>query len=395
MRKVIAIATICLVHLAVSQAAFSQFNISIPKVPKINKPKTDKDGSGNTSTNTTSNNTNNDAGRPKNAGGNLLYPPQRPNGTPVFLKNSVVIKATVKDASSWVPVTKVLVWVNDSKTLNYQVDYLKPDGSPWYSEKLEQSTQTAERCTPLESPSPWGGVLDTKATPATGVFGFKITDKDANQVVYQGKFKVGKFATNGPKKVDFYVDHDWLMPIAVLGFHHSQSEIGGESPLLSVWIKGRAEANELEARVFYKGQQVASSKDGGGVSDYDERTSEMSAAFSPSSFWKRWEFQWTKFLVDGNGSFNHDNYPGAFYVDKNPGDYTVKIYRSGAQIRELSFSVGADGRFVQPSYTSQIFMPYYRIILPVKVIGGSEKWNVNDWKTDAFYGNPLTGFVAP
>jgi hypothetical protein len=121
----------------------------------------------------------------------------------------------------------------------------------------------------------------------------------------------------------------------------------------------------------------------------------MSAAFSPSSFWKRWEFQWTKFLVDGNGSFNHDNYPGAFYVDKNPGDYTVKIYRSGAQIRELSFSVGADGRFVQPSYTSQIFMPYYRIILPVKVIGASEKWNVNDWKTDAFYGNPLTGFVAP
>ena len=109
---------ICLVHLAISRVAYSQFNISIPKVPKVNKPKTDKDGSGNTTTNTntTSNNTNNDSGRPKNAGGNLLYPPQRPNGTPVFLKNSVVIKATVKDASSWVPVTKVLVWVNDSKT---------------------------------------------------------------------------------------------------------------------------------------------------------------------------------------------------------------------------------------------------------------------------------------
>ena len=37
------------------------------------------------------------------------------------------------------------------------------------------------------------------------------------------------------------------------------------------------------------------------------------------------------------------NYPNAFYVDKNPGDYIVKVYRNGVQVRESSFTVGADG----------------------------------------------------
>lgn len=38
-------------------------------------------------------------------------------------------------------------------------------------------------------------------------------------------------------------------------------------------------------------------------------------------------------------------------------------------------------------------MPSHRIILPVKVMGTDEKWNATAWKTDAFYGNLLTGFV--
>lgn len=33
-----------------------------------------------------------------------------------------------------------------------------------------------------------------------------------------------------------------------------------------------------------------------------------------------------------------------------------------------------------------------RIVLPEKVTDTTEKWNATAWKTDAFYGNPLTGF---
>ncbi len=37
-----------------------------------------------------------------------------------------------------------------------------------------------------------------------------------------------------------------------------------------------------------------------------------------------------------------------------------------------------------------------RVIVPVQVIGDSDgPWGQTAWKTDAFYGNPLTGFSAP
>jgi hypothetical protein len=34
----------------------------------------------------------------------------------------------------------------------------------------------------------------------------------------------------------------------------------------------------------------------------------------------------------------------------------------------------------------------YRIVVPVKVLGTLDKWNAATWRTDAFYGNPLSGF---
>jgi hypothetical protein len=220
------------------------------------------------------------------------------------------------------------------------------------------------------------------------------------EVLYQGKFKVGKFSRAYPpeekNKNGFYVEQDWLLPFGMIGFHHSLDEVGGMPPEVSIWLNGAIETSELEGRIFYKGQQIASTKDenGGGVSDYDERAADYAAAFVPHTIWKRYQFSWRKFLVDNNGTFNRDNFPNTHYADKNPGDYTVKIYRNGAQIRELSFSVGTDGRFVVPAYTSQIPMPYYRIILPVKVLGATGKINAAAWKTDAFYGNPLNGFAV-
>ena len=96
------------------------------------------------------------------------------------------------------------------------------------------------------------------------------------------------------------------------------------------------------------------------------------------------------FRFDNNGNFQRDNYPDAFYADKNPGEYTVKIYRNGAQIRELSFSIGADGKIVVPGYSNQIPLPYYRVILPVKIMG-AEKWDAISWKTDAFKTNRSAG----
>ncbi|MEZ5426863.1 MAG: hypothetical protein R2747_11390 [Pyrinomonadaceae bacterium] len=380
-----------------NQAA-AQFTIKIPQI-KVDKPEKDQPKTNNT----------NGKVDPKTSGSKNIYENQRPTNTPVLLKNSIYVQAKTHDEywkmpnqknySSWVPLIRFNQFYNNEKSLNYAAEYFNPDGSSWYSEDLEQGNLSADRTVLFQSPSPYSGTLDTKSTAGTGIYSFKITDRDTKEVIYQGKFKVGKFSrSSNPQeknKVDFFVDHDWLLPFGMIGFHHSDIEIGGITPLVSVWLKGMVSAGELEGRLFYQGRQIASTKDGdgaSGVSDYDERTTQYAPAFAPDNIWKRWQFQWGNFRFDNNGGFNRDYYPNALYADKNPGQYTVKIYRNGAQIRELSFSVGADGKFVAPAYTSQIFLPYHRLIVPVKITGTGEKWDATAWKTGAFYGNPLNGF---
>ena len=384
--------------------ANAQIRINVPRIPKIDGSKSDsgnsnrnviKQGEGTATT-----------GENRDRGSDLLYGPMRPNGTPQLIKTSIYIQAEShneywkmkgqRNHSSWVPLIRFDQFYNNDTPLNYTVDYFNPDGSAWYTEKLESSGRNADRTVVYKSPSPWAGTLDTKSTDATGIFSFKITNDATKEVLYQGKFKVGKFSTSngGPdkNKFGFYVDHEWLMPYGTVGFHHSIDEVGGMPPLVSVWIKGTPDASDLEGRIFYQGKQIGSTKDGGGASDYDERAADTSAAFAPLTRMKRWQFQWKNVLVDNNGTFNRDNFPNAFYVDKNPGNYTVKIYNKGVQIRELEFSVGNDGRFVKPAHSDQVFIPYHTIVLPVKVTSPEEKWDAAAWKTESFYANPVSGF---
>lgn len=404
-KSIIIPAAIAALALAANSVS-AQITIKMPNI-KISgqKPKTDGP--------TTKDAGTVDNGKSTAKGAEPLYRLQRPNGTPVLLKDSIYVQAKThneywkmpnqRSYSSWVPLLRFSHFYNNEKPLNYTVEYFNPDGTPWYSEKLEQGNTAADRTVLFQSPSPYGGILDTKSTAATGIFSFKIIDQDTKTVLFQGKFKVGKFSTSyNPQqeknKADFFVDHDWLMPFGVIGFHHAIDEVGGMPPLISVWMKGPVEASELEGRVFYKGAQIASTKDGdgaSGVGDYDARYTQFAPSHSPLNIWKRWQFQWGKLRFDNNGTFNRDRFPGTHYADKNPGDYVVKIYRNGEQVRELGFTIDAAGRIAVPPYSDQIFLPYYRVVVPVKVIGTAEKWNANEWKTGSFYGNPLNGFSAP
>lgn len=402
MQRLIVIIAITMIHFTVSRAVFSQITINVPKIPKIDKPKPD---SGKNGVDTTKKDGN--AGVNTNRDSKVIYGPMRPTGTPQLIKSSIYVQAKThneywkmkgqRNYSSWVPLIRFNQFYNEEKRLNYSVEYFNPDGSLWYSEKLESSGRNADRTVLYQSPSPWGGILDTKSTPATGMFSFKITNDDTKEVLYQGKFKVGKFSTanGGPdkNKFEFFVDHDWLMPYGTIGFHFSIDTVGGMPPLVSFWIKGSPDAADLEGRMFYQGKQIGSTKDGGGASDYDQRTTDGAAAFAPLNRWKRWQFQWRNVLFDNNGTFNRDNFPNAFYLDKNPGVYTVKVFHKGAQIRELEFTVGSDGRFVKPAYADQVFIPYHTIVLPVKVTAPDEKWNAASWKTDSFYANPVANFA--
>jgi hypothetical protein len=338
----------------------------------------------------------------------LLYKPQMPTGTPVLIKSSMVVKTLAHDEywkmpgqesfSSWVPQIRFSQYYNNEKRLNYTVEYFNPDGSAWFSEKLDSSGRNADLTVVYESPQAFSNTdpINTRSTNATGVYSFKITNQDTKEVLSQGKFKVSKFSranrSADKNKFGFDVEDDWVMPYARIGFHHSLDNVGGMPPEVSVWLKGDISRDELEGRIFYQGRQIASTKNDGGAEMVEERGAESMVAFMPEKYLRRWRFVWLNFLFDNNGSFNRSEYPNAHFADKNPGDYTVKIYYNSAQIREFGFTIGPDGRIVAPAYSNQIFQPYYGLFFPVKVTAPGEKWNAASWKTESFYGNPLNGF---
>ena len=62
--------------------------------------------------------------------------------------------------------------------------------------------------------------------------------------------------------------------------------------------------------------------------------------------------------------------------------------------RSIKFTVTSDGKFDETISTSNQ-LGSNRAIVPVQIIGDQDgQWDHDAWKTDAFYGNPLTGFTA-
>ena len=64
-------------------------------------------------------------------------------------------------------------------------------------------------------------------------------------------------------------------------------------------------------------------------------------------------------------------------------------------MRSIKFAVDAEGKLVDNGIATSNKLGDNRIIVPVQVLGDSDgQWDKMAWKTDAFYGNPLTGFTA-
>lgn len=73
----------------------------------------------------------------------------------------------------------------------------------------------------------------------------------------------------------------------------------------------------------------------------------------------------------------------------------MKIFYNGTQVREAKFAIDQKGWIAPNDFSKQIYLTNYKVVVPVKVMGNIDKYNVTAWKTDAFYGNPLSGFAAP
>lgn len=384
--------------LCFSTVAFAQFpklpKIDIPKVPKTTA--TPQSGGGSGSENSAMNQTNNP---------DLVAPKLPPTAV---IKPSLIVRADqdkgywkLPDAPnywSWMPEVQFMMTgpVEDASFLTYE--FFTPDGKPWFSE------DTA----PFSIPDGGSRGFESKGVPswkykhssiATGKFTFKVTLKNnlqgTSKELYKGMYVVGKKFAGTPhpdfkNQNAFYVDQDWRLPIGMVSYDWKQDT---KAPPLGVnmWFHGDMNAGDLSAYLFYNGKQISSTKTSNQGADTSVGYVIHEGDDNNELQWQNWRFTFYNIrLSNGGGS-----YPDAFSLSKNPGDYEIKILFDGELVRAAKFSVGPGGSVVDNGVAAGNGFGALGTVIPVTITPGKEKLtNLSNWKADAFYGNPLTGFTA-
>lgn len=381
------------------QAISAQFP-KMPKIPKIEKPKTEQSNTGGDLSASQN--------QPTSQGGSSLVRPEA-TSEPVFMRDSLEIKT--KDTShywkfpnqdyytSWLPQVDFDLFFDNSTRMRYTAEWLNPDGSLWFSEPLTFGTTSASSTVSVRSEYSTE-LFNTKAAVTTGSYGLRILNAKSNEIVFQGKFKVNKIPLSPgdarrKNEMLFYVDNDWSLPIGYVGFNYAGNTTWDydPKPIVFMWFKGNLDGKLFEARLFYNNQEIATTDDGGFI-NFQQKRNEDCFTNTEICRYQLWEFNWDRFIVENEASVRKNNPKAAFTKDK-PGEYTAKIFYSGTQVREAKFTIDQKGWIAPNEFSKQIFLTNYRVVVPVKVMGTLDKWNASAWKTEAFYGNSLTGFVVP
>jgi hypothetical protein len=393
-----------------SNTALAQFPIKIPKL-KVEKPKSEQPKPNDVSSPQAEPSQNQPT---RQTGDEVGYMPRpEPDAvTPRFLLDTLEIIAkteprywkapTQNDNSSWFPQVSFGVFYDSTVTWTYTAEWFNPDGSPWFTERLKMDGRR-DAAKIMRVSSPYSSEeLNTKAIQTTGTYGLKITNTKTSETVFQGKFKVNKIPLD-PKlknRVRFYVDNDWNLPIGYVGFDYNGTRWDYDpQPMVFMWFKGNLQSKDFEARLYHNNQQIASTDEADGYVNTSQKRGEECYQFPDVCAFNLWEFRWANFKVPSFDRVEHrlsTGYikdPKAIYTKDKPGEYAVKIFYKGEQVRETKFTVDAAKGWLPPNpYSSQIYLNNLKIPVPVKVSGILDKWNAATWRTDAFYGNPLSGF---
>ena len=336
-------------------------------------------------------------------GGPYAVGPEPPE-TPQFLPETLEVQVETwsyywkipndNHNTSWVPRIRFFVFYGGSARQRFKADYVMPDGSLWFSEALEfrggYSTGSGLALVQSESDS----TRDKKAIVTGGLFGIKITNIRDNSTVFQGKFKVNRYKpqysdARYKNEVDYYVDYDWKLPIGIAAAEYERDVA---TPYISMWFKGDINGDNLEARLFHNGQEIATTDDGGGVSHGEDHYAQKRGD-DKSLFWREFKFSWPKRIefIMAEDARNFTMYKTTKFINQMPGEYVVKVYYNGEQVRETKFSIGNNGTYADNGIAQQSKLTTNKIILPVKVMGTLDKWNPVNAKTMGFYGNPVVG----
>lgn len=301
--------------------------------------------------------------------------------------------------TSWMPRFSFTVQGPLAGGSKITVQFTKPDGSAWLNLPCDTPEIAAGDTAKFVSPSEQTN--DKRAIRETGVFGFtiKLTNEltQTKAVLYSGKFNVSKFHIGSvePKfknVFEYFVEHDWMLPIGYLFVNDTPDEEA--PPVVAVmWFRGDMDTPNIAAYVFYKGKQVASTKTDGGISHpVDVGTPGM----LPDPKWQRWHFSFSN-IRSTNKMTSANRYPDTMiFLDKNPGMYEIKVLRDGKLARTATFTVGADGKIVDNGLAQKNKLGTPWMMLPVKVMPGMDgKANITNYRASAFYANPVVGFPDP
>ncbi len=326
---------------------------------------------------------------------------------PTIDKTTVIVRANTvfyHDKSSntfkrgWLPMMDFRVNGPVASGSLISLEMTTPDGKPWVA--FDCKTRAAQEGETLKVEDCGRELPTQKLSPATGQYNLKIGLKNelqgTNQTLFAGKFKVGKVfygdVAQDKDNYKWYVDYDWALPIAEIYSREMVDYVGNvekASPLVATfWFRGAA--GDAVAYLFYNGKEISNT----------ETTSKGTAVGEQGvTLFDKVPFVWVKnqyhfFNVLVSNREDPDNHPNAFRMEKNPGEYEVKVLRKGKLVRAVKFTVGADGKIVANGISQQNELGTRRMTVFATVTGDEDgrQPDKEAWRTGAFFGHPLKGF---
>ena len=335
---------------------------------------------------------------------------------PVIQRDSVQVNAFTlssykKDFKvfSWVP--RLNLRVNGPIASGSQIyaQFTAPGGVTWKFDCKTEETG-AGHWWQVEDCGGRDALGEDKGATYTGPVNFTIKMRNelmgGDAALFSGEFKVARVHSNetGPDYVNHfvhYVDQDWNLPIGYM-FLEPDDVYQWKKPTLSFAFWARTELNgPFEPHLFHGGKEVGKMMyegeevgKAGCEADIENNTTHyVEDTFPQKAKWARVRCSfpnvrgWDK-TGEGPGMF------GPLYLlSANPGEYEFKLLWNNHLARSMKFTVGPEGKLDNGIATANK-LGSERIIVPVQIIGDQDgPWDKTAWKTEAFYGNPLTGFT--
>ncbi len=335
---------------------------------------------------------------------------------PTIAKDSILINAWTipsyqKNFDNWSWVPKMEFRVNGPIASGSQLyaEFSLPGKGAWVT--FDCKTHDTEKGHSLKTECGGRDIPEDKGATYTGPVDFTIGMRNelagANATLYKGKMTVEKVHSNesGPKAANkwvYFVDEDWNLPIGYIFVHADDGPAGMKLPVFTVAFWMRGEATHLEPHLFYQGKEVGKKMYQGeevGKATCDNEIESETTHFVDNSTPQhaKWERVKCSFY-NVRGWDKTGQKPGMFgppfLLSENPGEYEFKLLWNGHLARSIKFSVSPEGKF-DNGIAKANMLGSSRVIVPVQILGDQDgPWKHTEWSTDAFYGNPLTGFNA-